>query len=197
MAVPKLFKQSLQEQDEVKKQLDQAMLPSVLDWEKSIDMIGAHMRANYVDENGVFDVSFGNAWASIKALKDVLIWKVAPRKSSQSMITQDERSGKVIRDLRRERQERAEANRQQPVETLEQKHAKANRQGAINLMWASAERFIADYSSGKTHGTTARHKAALKEVYDVYRQRQNGNPAECLSALQNKAQALQSAPMFG
>jgi hypothetical protein len=197
------IKQNDEEQAAIQRQLDAAMLPSVLNWndENNIHMLGGYVRARYIT-NGVLDLSFGNLWTAIKALKDSLVWKVAPRKSSQSTITQDERSGKIIRDLRREKQERQEQEAQDARErstkkTLEQRYEDANRKGAINLAWAACREYVASYPGGRTYGERERHKEALAQILKHYTARQNGNPSECMAALQAKVKALQDQPLFG
>jgi hypothetical protein len=66
-----------------------------------------------------------------------------------------------------------------------------------NLAWAECRKYLAAYSGGSTHGQRARHKAALTEILEWFTAKQNGNPAECLSALHAKAQTLQNAPTWG
>ena len=168
------FKQSQAEQIEIRKQLEQAMLPSVLDWdlESNINMLGAYLRARHIDPaTGVFDVSFGNCWAAIKALKDALVWKVAPRKSSQSQVFQDPRSGKVIRDLRRERQERAEQEAREEKERAENTKSMADKQREAELRVQANKgienlRFEVESFRGKSHSATAKAKAEMNTVID-------------------------------
>jgi hypothetical protein len=159
---------------------------------------------NRSDGQGNVDYSLDSIVACYKAVKDsgLLVFAVAPKKHSQSTITQDERSGKIIRDLRRERTERqeqeaAEVRERSERKNLEQRYQDANRKGAINLAWAACREYVASYPGGRTYGERARHREALAGILKSYSERPNGNPAECMSALRDKAVELSKAPLFG
>jgi hypothetical protein len=165
------IKQTQQEQDTIQKQLDAAMLPCVLDWknENNIYMFGGYMRSHYMTNN-VLDLSFGHCWAAIKTLKDSLIWVVAPHQSAQAMVTQDERSGKVIRDLRRERiehqeQEARDARERSKKPSMHEQAADAAQRVAVNQKIETLRNEIQSVR-GRTHGQTFRIREELTKALE-------------------------------
>src|SRR3974390_2978020 len=167
MPVPKSFKQTEQERQQVMKEISQALLPSVLDWAKSGDMLHGYMQNHFVDENGVYDVSFDTTWKAIKALKDVLIWKAAPSKTPQTHYAPS--TGKAIRDLRGEREQQArdqareDRERAERTKSLVQLEKNAQQNVAVNQR---IEHFRSEIQNtrGRTHGQTAQIREKLTEA---------------------------------
>lgn len=166
MPAIKSFKQSEAEQAEIKKQIDQVLLPYALDWEKSIDMIGAYLRTNHTDDQGVCDVSFDSTYRCIKSLRDVLVWKGAAPRTAKPIATDG--MGNVIRDLKGEREARQRAQDREDRErstkqTLEFQAKDAMQRVAVNQGIENLRAEVASFTA-RTHSETAKARAEMNAV---------------------------------
>src|ERR1700741_5137105 len=163
------IKQSLQEQNEIRAQLERALAPFKLDWNDaaSIAMLGAYMHKHFVLD-GVMDASFANCYTAVKALKQHLGW-VGDVPRTAPKIASDER-GNQIRDLRAERQQRAEQEAQEARERSTKKSMEDQRKDAQQNVAGNQriESFRSEIQSvrGKTHGQTYKIREELTNALE-------------------------------